>query len=52
MHVYDPNGSIHAYRKQRKRRDSYRLILCTIGLVCVIVLIVCGVQIISSIYGK
>lgn len=43
MHEYDPNGSIREYRRRRQRRESYGVILFTVGFGCALVLATCAI---------
>lgn len=51
MHIYDPNGSIKAYRRERERREDMRSALFCVGLVCSIVFLYCGVVVAWSLWG-
>jgi hypothetical protein len=52
MHIYDPNGAIREYRRKRDREASNRAILFAVGCVCVLIFIVCAVNIGLSLIGK
>lgn len=52
MHVFDPSGAIRAYRKERDRKETYRVILFAMGTVGVLTLLVGLGLILSSMAGQ
>lgn len=52
MHMYDPNGSIRAYRIARNRRETGFAILFGIGIGCALLFVTCGVLVLLSAFGK
>lgn len=52
MHMYDPNGSIRAYRMERNRRENRNAILLGIGFGCALIFICCGVLATLSLLSK
>lgn len=52
MHVYDPDGSLRAYREERNRRENIYSILFGIGTVCALIFLVSAVLLVRSVWGQ
>ena len=52
MHIFDPNGSILAYRRERDRREFIRTLIFAAASVCVLLLVVCAAILTLSMVGR
>ena len=51
MHIYDPNGSIKAYRQERERRENIRVVLFTLAAIAGVFGAVCVYEMILNLMG-
>ncbi len=52
MHIYDPNGQLREYQRQRQRNENYHSLLFGIGCVCFLGAAICAAFITLSLIGK
>ena len=52
MHIFDPNGSILAYRRDRDRREFIRTLIFAVASVCVLLLVACAAILTLSLVGR
>lgn len=51
MHIFDPNGAIKAYRRDRDRRETIRVCIFSVGYLCALVMLLCASYITLSLLG-
>lgn len=50
-HLFDPNGSIREYRRQRDRRETIRVCIFSLCYFCALAMLLCAVFITLSLLG-
>lgn len=50
MHIFDPNGAIKAYRRERDRRETIRVCIFSVIYLCALGAGLCAVYIAMSIF--